>query len=145
MKSLHVNMPVVYVSSWADNKPPWFQCIQNICPLGMKQCSSKNRVLNAWKTQANVDLRFYFKPRPMILLHEVTWIGFARQRIGRGRLICHMRRKKGGQSVKSSSLILISEVSNINCFLCCKYIFSYTLWTHSFQSRLQLLIETILS
>ena len=46
--------------------------------LGMKQRSSRKHALNLCKTQADVDLMFYFRPRPMIWLHEVTRSEFAR-------------------------------------------------------------------
>ena len=61
-----------------------------------------------------------------------------------GKLICHVRLKKGGRSVNSSDLILISEVSNSICFFYAVNTFFLTLCgLIHFSSRLQLLIVTI--
>ena len=46
--------------------------------MEIKQNASRNHVMNLWNTQANVDLMFYFKPRPMIWLQEMARIGFVR-------------------------------------------------------------------
>jgi len=68
-----------YVCSlWSQYRASCIVVFKIFCPLDMKQSSSRNHVMNLWNTQADVDLMFYFKPRPMIWLQEMARIGFVR-------------------------------------------------------------------